>query len=306
MRDRGGHRQCGPTIAPKFLKPWAPAHWTPSILPCWNGPGSCNGAEALLAKIQTIHRLIGAEAVSEGRRQHSPRSCRSCPKSLPLIAIGASAGGPAALARILSLSARQTFPPPIVIVQHVDSQFAQGLANWLDDQTPLPVRLASEGDHPQAGHRPAGRARDHHLVFTSPSRLGYIRQPSDCPYRPSIDVFFKSICDALAGRSCRRAVDRHGPRRRARLEERSGDAGHHTIAQDQATSAVYGMPKAAAEIKAASEILPLGPNRSALRSSNTANASKSMTDTLTQYTSSVEHKPAVPTAGISRHGAAGG
>jgi two-component system response regulator WspF len=107
-----------------------------------------------------------------------------------LISIGASAGGPTALAKVLAYLPGD-FPAPVVIVQHVDAQFTAGLANWLDGHTALRVRLAHDGDRPEAGTALLA-GQDDHLLFASPSRLAYVCQPLDCAYRPSVDLFFKS------------------------------------------------------------------------------------------------------------------
>jgi len=147
------------------------------------------------------------------------------------------------------------YPAAVVVVQHVDAQFADGLAHWLDDQTPLCVRLAHEGDRPEAGTALLA-GQDNHLVFTRPTRLGYAREPSDGAYRPSIDVFFKSadyfwqgdvIGVVLSG------MGRDGAEGLRALR----NSGHHTIAQNRLSSTAYGMPGAAAELHAASEILAL-------------------------------------------------
>src|SRR5258708_5158324 len=131
----------------------------------------------IFEKIETIRRLIGAEPPSKGwlPSDHNPP-----PSSSPdrLIAIGASAGGPAALARILTCLPSK-FSAAVVVVQHVDAQFAQGLANWLDDQTPLRVRLAQEGDLPTPGTILLP-GRDQHLVFANARRLTYTQEPSNC------------------------------------------------------------------------------------------------------------------------------
>src|SRR5207249_145316 len=74
----------------------------------------------------------------------------------------------------------------------------QGLAQWLDYQTPLQVRLAEEGDRPQA-RTVLLAGKEDHLVFATPTRLGYSPFPSDCSYRPSIDVFFKSAAQFWRG-----------------------------------------------------------------------------------------------------------
>jgi len=125
----------------------------------------------------------------------------------------------------------------------------------LRSHSPLRVRLAEEGDRPTAGTVFLA-ARESHLVLASPSQLCYTRQPVDCSYHPSVDVFFKSVIHHWRGTVIGvllTGMGRDGAEGLKGLRER----GHHTIAQDQATSAVYGMPKAAAELNAAAEILAL-------------------------------------------------
>jgi two-component system response regulator WspF len=222
--------------------------------PVLEHPGATDGAKALLAKIETIRRLTGgrrtAHAESAARRESRPGAHRHT----PLVTIGASAGGPAALAKVLS-RLEPDFPAPVVMVQHVDTKFVAGLAAWLDSQSPLRVRLAREGDRPEEGVVLLA-GQENHLVFAGPARLDYTGTPTDCPYRPSIDVFLRSADrfwpgDIIAvlltgmgrdGAEGLRTLNRHG---------------HYTIAQDRTTSAVYGMPGAAAELHAATEILAL-------------------------------------------------
>jgi two-component system response regulator WspF len=217
-------------------------------------PDGANGAAALLAKIETIRKLIGA--APPNRPSPSPNHSveHQDGSSGPLVVIGASAGGPAAVAKVLS-QLPADFSAPIVVVQHVDSQFSRGLADWLDCQTPLQVRLADEADRPAPGVVLLA-ANDNHLVFESPTRLSYTRYPLESSYRPSVDVFFKSVATFWRGDVIGlilTGMGRDGAEGLRALHEK----GHHTIAQDRATSAVYGMPKAAAELQAAAEILPL-------------------------------------------------
>jgi two-component system, chemotaxis family, response regulator WspF len=171
-----------------------------------------------------------------------------------LVAIGSSAGGPAALAVLLAGLPR-SFPAAIVIVQHIDARMAAGMAEWLGHHCVLPVRVAAEGDKPTAGRVLLAATADH-LVLKSSQRLGYTAEPREMVYRPSVDVFFLSV------RRCWRAsavgvllsgMGRDGAQGLKALR----DHGCHTIAQDEASSAVYGMPKAAAAISAAVEVLPM-------------------------------------------------
>jgi two-component system response regulator WspF len=206
-----------------------------------------------IVKLETIRKLIGAEP--SGKAPSRPISKPQPPLSnARLIAIGASAGGPVALARIISYLPAN-FCTPIVIVQHVDPQFAPGLANWLDNQTPLRVRLAQEGDAPCPGTILLA-GRDQHLVLTLSHRLDYVAEPLDCSYRPSVDVFFKSIRRHWIGEVLGvllTGMGRDGAQGLSGLRQ----AGHYTIAQDEASSAVFGMPKAAVELGAVDEVLSL-------------------------------------------------
>jgi two-component system response regulator WspF len=222
--------------------------------PTMERAGFPSGAEALLGKINTISRIIGID----GKNNTSFFSRQMAPpvheQKRPLVAIGASAGGPAALAKVLACLPAG-FPAPIVIVQHVDAQFALGLASWLDFQTALPVRLAQQGDQPQPGAVLLAGKEDH-LIFVSSDRLGYTVHPQETSYRPSVDEFFKSVVRLWRGDVVGvllTGMGRDGAHGLKALRE----SGHHTIVQDRATSAVYGMPKAAMELKAATEILPL-------------------------------------------------
>ncbi|AOI59735.1 chemotaxis response regulator protein-glutamate methylesterase [Burkholderia diffusa] len=205
-------------------------------------------ARLLLAKIDQIGRLLDAP----GGVRAAGTTARA--SGGPLIAIGASAGGPGALASILG-SLPTDFSAPIVIVQHVDRAFAEGMAQWLDGQTPLTVRVAHEGDRPQPGVALLA-ATDDHLRITRTGTLEYTREPAATPYRPSVDVFFNSLTEHWPGRVIGvllTGMGRDGAIGLKALRMK----GCHTIAQDEATSAVYGMPKAAATLGAARAILPL-------------------------------------------------
>jgi two-component system response regulator WspF len=211
-------------------------------------------AAPLLAKIATIARLVSDKRHRRHVADPGDRAAARRPHA-PLIAIGASAGGPAALATLLR-ELPAGFPAAIVVVQHVDEQFAAGMAAWLDQSTALSVRVAAEGDRPAAGQVLLAATNDH-LTLKTPDRVGYIAEPVDYAYRPSVDVFFQSACRLWRGDVV--GVLLTGMGRDGALGLKAlRDRGHYTIAQDQASSAVYGMPKAAATIDAAVDILPAG------------------------------------------------
>jgi two-component system, chemotaxis family, response regulator WspF len=216
--------------------------------------GDANGTiKALLAKIDVIGKLIKdknprpSRAVRSGTESHAE-------KGVKLLAIGASAGGPMALATLLS-GLPQDFPAAIVIIQHVDKQFAPGLAAWLNQQSRVPVRIAREGDKPEAGVALLAGTNDH-LVLKAANSLSYTVNPPEYVYRPSVDVFYNSVRRFWPGEAV--GVLLTGMGRDGALGLKAlRDKGHHTIAQDQATCAVYGMPKAAATLDAAVDILAL-------------------------------------------------
>lgn len=172
-----------------------------------------------------------------------------------LIAIGASTGGPAALLEIL-----RALPPslsvPLLLVLHIGEKFAPAFADWLDGQTSHRVAYARDGE-PLAdtiGRIVMAPAERHLLVEEGCLRL------SDGPPRhhckPSVDVLFESVakgCGATALGCLLTGMGRDGAA--GLLEIRR--AGGLTIAQDEATSVIYGMPREAVRLGAAERVLPL-------------------------------------------------
>lgn len=211
-----------------------------------------DGGAALLRKIDVLAPLLREQALAP-ERQTQPAVLT--PTGLPLlVAIGASAGGPAALARLLA-GLPSDFAAALVIVQHVDERFAPGMAEWLGRQSRLPLRLAQAGDRPQAGLVLLA-GRNEHLCLRASGSLDYSAEPVALAYRPSVDVFFDSLVAHWRGRTIGLLLTGMGSDG-ARGLKRLRDQGHPTIAQDQASSAVFGMPKAAIALGAAAEVLPL-------------------------------------------------
>jgi two-component system response regulator WspF len=208
----------------------------------------------LLRKIATIARLIGDR---NGVRRRPAQSTLATVSSRcdRLVVIGASAGGPAALAEILA-SVPRDLPAAIVIVQHVDAQFTVGMTEWLSDQSGLCVRVAKDGDRLVHGGVFMAGTSDH-LVVEGTEHLTYTREPVHHAYRPSIDVLFESVSRHWRGKAVGVLLTGMG-KDGARGLKVLRDRGHHTVAQDEATSSVYGMPKAAAALDAAVDVLPIG------------------------------------------------
>ncbi len=174
--------------------------------------------------------------------------------SRTLVVIGASAGGPVAVSTVLR-GLPKDFSAAVVVVQHMDQRFSPGMVEWLSEHTPLPVRMSQEGDSLAAGVVLLASANDH-LILKGSSRLGYTSQPADCLFRPSIDVFFQSVSKLWAGKAIGVLLTGMGRDGAIGLKALR-DKGHYTIAQDRASSAVYGMPKAAIESGAAVDIVAL-------------------------------------------------
>jgi two-component system response regulator WspF len=223
------------------------------------GPaGMWNGTEALLEKIARIDRTFGPARTDVtgpvARRPVATYASARVSPPVPLVGVGASAGGPSAIATILQSLPRE-FIGAIVIVQHLDPQFVDGMVVWLGAQSPIPVRLACAGDRPTSGMALVAGG-DGHLVLEPGGTLWYSAKSGDPELGPSVDVFFKSVAAHWRGRAVGvllTGMGRDGAHGLRALRE----SGAATIVQDRATSAVYGMPKAAAEMNAASDILPL-------------------------------------------------
>ncbi|MGI6416798.1 MAG: chemotaxis-specific protein-glutamate methyltransferase CheB [Thermoguttaceae bacterium] len=214
---------------------------------------------ALLAKLNHVDkirsRLEGQAApTAPAAIRLSARSTDDRPW-LPLVAIGASTGGPQALRAILSKWPRD-FPAAAVVAQHISADFAGSLVAWLSDGCQLAVRTASSGDRPQAGVVLVA-GTDDHLVMRPDKTLVYAKEPIGNPFRPSVDVLFQSLAQHWPSPSVGvlfTGIGRDGAQGLLELRR----AGWHTIAQDQRTSVVYGMPQAASQLSAAVEVLPIG------------------------------------------------
>jgi two-component system, chemotaxis family, response regulator WspF len=209
-------------------------------------------AVLFLKKIDALEKLINSRRFVPA--QPSFTDTWVIGKRERLVAIGASAGGPMALTTVLA-ALPKTFPAAIVIVQHVDESFAAGMADWLNGRSPLSVRIAAEGDRPTPGVVLLAGTNDH-LIFRTRDKLGYSPAPQALPYRPSVDVFLESLCEQWTGEAVGILLTGMG-RDGAKGLKAMRNKGHYTIAQDEATSAVYGMPKAAAAIGAAVDVLPI-------------------------------------------------
>ena len=206
-------------------------------------------------------------AAARARRQPVllPRPpCASAPAPLVggasggqvVVAIGASTGGPDALSRIL-----QQMPadgPPIVIVQHMPEGFTAAFAKRLGRMCRLEVKEAETGDAIVPGRALVAPGNRHLRVLGRPGRLRaeVFEGPTVSRHRPSVDVLLRSVASAAGASAVGVVLTGMGDDGSAGLLEMRR-AGAATIAQDEATSVVFGMPRSAIACGAAREALPL-------------------------------------------------
>lgn len=199
----------------------------------------------LLAGVKVIRHLRGLRE----RRAMPPRAAGRA----SLVVIGASLGGPRALATLLK-GLPPDFAAPVLIVQHIADGFTAGLASWLASECRLDVREARDGEPLRAGRvllAPGGR----HLVVGEGAAQLSDAAPVDT-FKPSVTPLFLSAAHTYGARCCGVILTGMG-RDGADGLRAIRAAGGPTVAQDEATSAVFGMPKAAIELGAVERVLPI-------------------------------------------------
>ena len=196
-------------------------------------------------KIQNINSLHKANITATPTINTSDRN-------LPLVAIGASTGGPAALTKVLS----KLTPNPhavIVVIQHMDKQFSAGMAKWIGEQIQIKVEIATINQKPRPGVVYMA-ASDDHLILQPSGLFDYTAEPVKYPYRPSVDIFFESAVTNWPNKMIGvllTGMGRDGANGLLSFYNR----GMLTIAQNEESCAVFGMPKAAIALNAAQKIL---------------------------------------------------
>ena len=208
--------------------------------------------------------------VVEPKARPSPAPSLDAAPGLRVVALGASTGGPGAIVDVLR-GLPANFTVPILLVLHIGAPFGAGFAEWLDGQTPRRVFFGQDAQ-PIPGTAAGGGVwmapPDHHLVVRD-GRLHLNKEPERFSCRPSVDVLFESVAAEFGARAAGCLLTGMGRDGAAGLLA-IRRAGGPTIAQDEATSVVYGMPREAVLLGAASRVLPLpeiGPALAALASS---------------------------------------
>jgi two-component system chemotaxis response regulator CheB len=176
-------------------------------------------------------------------------------RQFKVLGIAASTGGPPALSRLLK-EFPANFPLPILLVQHIPAGFSNGLADWLNGETALRVKNATEGEIPVPGTVYLA-TDDRHLAVTKDGRLHLDDSPARFSLRPSADVTFRTMAEAWPSATLAlilTGMGRDGTEGMQHLKQSGG----YNIAQDEATSVIFGMPKSAIERGVVDKVLPLG------------------------------------------------
>jgi two-component system, chemotaxis family, protein-glutamate methylesterase/glutaminase len=214
--------------------------------------------------INRIHVLSGVKVLT--KRRKPPRNTKKIDqKGLPIfsfnsyprpkiIIIGASTGGPQALYEMFT-QLPSDFPIPIICVQHICVGFLQGLIDWLANSCSLQIQIARLGDTPKSGfiYFPPEQK---HLELDVRGRFIFSDTPPLAGHRPSITVTFMSVAKVYKKATTGVLLTGMG-RDGADGMQMIAEAGGFTIAQDEATSVVFGMPKEAIKLGAAKQILPI-------------------------------------------------
>jgi two-component system chemotaxis response regulator CheB len=233
-----------------------------ALLPKPSGRQASTFAADAATLTTTVKLMADVKLVRRARRASRPElvagpepaSARELRQPVEIIAIAASTGGPAALATVVGALPRTT-PVPIVVVQHMMEGFHQGLVDWLDRRSPVSVRLARSGEALRAGEllvAPSGA----HLGVTGAGTVALSRDPPIGSHRPSATHLFRSVAGAYGARGVGvilTGMGEDGVPGLCALKE----AGGLVLAQDEATSVVYGMPRKAVALGIVDQVLPV-------------------------------------------------
>ncbi len=217
----------------------------------------------LAAKIRAAAGSRVARTTAPTSTPVTPPRPAATPPPGTVFAIGASTGGTEAIATLLSRLPDSS--PGILITQHIPAHFSRAFAGRLNNLCAIEVKEAEDGDEVRPGRALVAPGDLHMLLRKSAGRYAVCVKsgPRVCYQRPSVDVLFCSVADtagAAATGVILTGMGADGAQGLLRMHE----AGAYTIAQDEATSVVFGMPKEAIARKAVDQVLPLGSIAGAL------------------------------------------
>ncbi|HZK77680.1 MAG TPA: chemotaxis-specific protein-glutamate methyltransferase CheB [Gemmatimonadaceae bacterium] len=246
------------------------------VLPKPEGPGSGHfdsdqrqlvAMVKALSHVKVVRRWRGSGSIAgptiEGKARpasrRNPASVRSGGRpSATLVAIAASTGGPAALKDTLAMLPKN-FAAPILIVQHIAKGFVDGLAKWLGTDSPLSVRVAVHGETPLPGSvyvAPDGLHMELRKARTEQVRIVLTSTPPVGTFRPSASRLFSSVASSVGERALAVIMTGMGDDGVAGLLEVRRSRGF-VLAQDEASSVIYGMPREAVRAGVVDEIVSL-------------------------------------------------
>jgi two-component system chemotaxis response regulator CheB len=211
----------------------------------------------IVSRIRVITHLRARLGGSDGgasAREPAPAGAAS--GHAGVVAIGASTGGPAAVLSVLK-ALPPSFPLPILLVVHISEPFGRALAEWLDGQTGLAVRYAKDGERlPDPGVGSVLMAPPERHLELRGRRLHLTDALPRHSCRPSVDVLFESLARETGSSTVACLLTGMGRDGALGLLE-IRNAGGITVAQDEPTSVVFGMPGEAVRLGAAKHVLPL-------------------------------------------------
>jgi len=214
-------------------------------------------AQELVERIKAASRANVSKIAPSTREAAGPVRLEAIARtSQQIVAIGASTGGTVVLEAILTRLPEAS--PPILVTQHMPEHFTRAFADRLDSLTAIRVREASDGDSVMTGQALIAPGNRHMLLQRSGARFHVRVQvgPLVNRHRPSVDVMFASVA-RCAGRNAVGVILTGMGKDGAKGLLQMRKAGARTIGQDEATSVVFGMPKAAAELGAVDDVCPL-------------------------------------------------
>lgn len=213
-----------------------------------------------MSAVKVVHRIKPSPTEGDhptgaaGIVMASPLFPPLLPRKIEIVAIGSSTGGPAALHRILS-KLPGGFPLPIVIVQHISFGFVEGLASWLNDASPLRVKVGQHNERLLPGMVYIA-PDDYHMLI---NRFKQIELRAAAPvggHRPAVTALFESVAQSYGAAALAAILTGMGADGALGMKALYA-AGALTVAQDQASCVVFGMPKEAIAQGAARHIVPL-------------------------------------------------
>jgi len=205
----------------------------------------------------TLKRISGIKAQKRAVFEEQDLSKQPEKREIRAVVIASSTGGPKALSRFFTLLPGD-FPVPIVIVQHNSSGFDLSFAQWLNTYTSLNVKLAEEGEIPKAGTVYIAQTDKHLMLLPAggQGRLSYNNDEPENNQKPAADVLFRTAAESL-GQSVISVVLTGMGSDGASGTKRIREMGGITLAQNEESSLIYGMPKAAAETGCVDIVLAL-------------------------------------------------